>query len=92
MKNFLRTVFSPVLNLFEKGEEPYAYRPSQRLILVAVAVLFLFLAAISFYFGINAGGTGAFIPALVFFLAGSTSLIVAGLGNERAVAKIWGGK
>ena len=92
MVKILRSVFKPILNIFEKGDEPYNYRPSHRPILVVVAILFLFLAGVSFYFGINAGGAGAFIPAVVFFLAGSTSLIVAGLGNERAVAKIWGSK
>lgn len=95
MIHFFRLIFKPILSLFEKGEEPYAYRPSQRYILLACSVLFLFLAGISLYFGLNAGGAGgagAYIPAIVFFLVGLVCLVVSVLGNERAVAKIWGGK
>ena len=92
MRNFLRLVFKPILSPFEKGNDTYSYRPSQRLILLAVSVLFLFLSSISLYFGLNAGGAGAYIPALVFFLVGLVCLVVSALGNEEAVAKIWGGK
>jgi drug/metabolite transporter (DMT)-like permease len=92
MINFFRLIFKPILSLFERGDEPYNYRPSQRYILLACSVLFLFLAGVSLYFGLNAGGAGAYIPAIVFFLVGLACLVVSLLGNERAVAKIWGGK
>ena len=92
MKDFLRTLFSPILNLFEGGDGPYVYRPSHRKILLAVGSLFLFLCIISLYFGSVAGGAGAYIPTLVFLLASTFCFVVGGLGSERAVAKIWGSK
>ncbi|MCB1666116.1 MAG: hypothetical protein KDI28_10065 [Pseudomonadales bacterium] len=92
MKQALRASFSPILNLFERGEGAYHYRPSQRKILLAVGSLFLFLCLVSLYFGIMAGGSGAFIPTLVFFLVSLFCLVVGGLGTDRAVARIWGSK
>lgn len=92
MKQVLRTLFSPILNLFEKEDGEYQYKPMQRKILIAVGSLFLFLCAISIYFGVLAGGSGAFIPGGVFFLVSLFCLVVGGLGSERAVARIWGNK
>lgn len=92
MKDLLRTLCSPILAIFESGEEPYNYRPSHRKILVAVGSLFLFLCIISVYFGSVAGGSGAYIPGVVFLLVSAFCLVVGGLGSDRAVAKIWGSK
>ena len=92
MKDTLRKLFAPILNLFEGGQEPYSYRPSHRKILLAVGTLFLILCMISLYFGSIAGGTGAFIPTVVFALVSTFCFVVGGLGTERAVAKLWGSK
>lgn len=92
MKESLRKIFSPILNIFERGDEPYHYRPSHRKILLAVGSLFLFLCVISLYFGSVTGGAGAYIPTIVFLIVTVFCLVVGGLGNERAVAKIWGSK
>ncbi len=46
MKEFLRKVFSPILDTFESGDDDYAYRPSHRTILIVVGVLFLVLSAV----------------------------------------------
>ena len=92
MKDTLRKLFAPILDIFEGGEEPYNYRPSHRSILLAVGCLFLILGMISVYFGSIAGGTGAYIPTIVFALVCIFCFVVGGLGSDRAVAKIWGSK
>ncbi len=92
MKALLRKIFSPILKLFEGGDEPYYYRDSHRSILLGVGSLFLILCIVSLYFGKLAGGAGAFVPSLVFLLASTFCLVVGGLGSDRAVAKIWGRK
>ena len=92
MKDSLRKLFAPILNLFEGGEEPYNYRPSHRKILIAVGSLFLILCAVSLYFGSIAGGAGAYIPTVVFLLVSTFCFVVGGLGSDRAVARIWGSK
>lgn len=90
MKSALQKLFSPILNFFEKGEPVAGYRPSHRKILVAVGVLFLVLCVISLYFALGAGQVGAIIPVAVFFAVSAVSLIVAALGSDSAVARIWG--
>ncbi|MFT6389085.1 MAG: hypothetical protein ACJAUP_002471 [Cellvibrionaceae bacterium] len=92
MKNSLQKIFSPVLNLFESGDELYAYKPSHRAILLAVGGLFSLLATGVFAVGLRGEGFGFLIPGLVFGSAALVSLIVGGLGSERAVAKLWGSR
>ena len=78
MKALLRTLFRPLLDVFERGTEPYAYRPLNRKLLIVMGVLFSGLAA-----GVYLAGRGA---------VGVVCLVVGGLGNERAVSRIWGNK
>jgi drug/metabolite transporter (DMT)-like permease len=92
MHALLRLLFAPLLNILEKGDEPYGYKPSHRKILLAVGALFLFLACVSLFFGMIAGGAGAFLPAAVFFVVGVVCLVVGAVGSERAVAKLWGSR
>jgi hypothetical protein len=93
MKAFLRTLFAPILNIFESGQDEYAYNPSHRLILIVVGSLFSFLAGVVIAMMIvDSSDPGYAIPAIVFGGAGLVSLIVGALGNERAVAKIWGSR
>ena len=90
MKQLFRTVFSPVLNIFENGDEPYAYRPLNRKILITIGVLFSALGSAVFYFSPADADPGYFLPVVVFGCAGAVCLIIGLLGNDRAVAKIWG--
>lgn len=94
MKAFLRTLFSPILNIFESGDEAYNYRPSQRTILLAVSSLFciLILGVCVFSWYSKAEGFGFLIPVVVFGSVAFVGFIVALLGSDRAVAKIWGNK
>ena len=92
MKEKLRKIFRPILDLFESGEDDYAYRKSHRKILIFIGVMFLFLSSGSFYVTIMASEIGGIIPAIVFLLIGFVCMLVAFLGSNRAVAKIWRNK
>ncbi len=90
MKDALRKLCRPVLAFFEKGEPAASYRPSHRTILLAAATLFLILFGVSLFFALAAGQLGAVVPVVVFFIVSVVSLIVATLGSDTAVARIWG--
>jgi len=89
MKNALRKLFSPILNIFENSKDEYAYKPSHRTILLAVGTLFLILSGFGVVVAIVAGQPGGAFPAIVFGLIGAVCLIVGGLGTDKAVANIW---
>ena len=85
----LRNLFLPILKPFESGNGEYAYQKSHRIVLVIMGFLFSGLAALVFYFS-EGQDLGYLIPVIVFGSLGGVSLIIGGLGNDRAVAKIWG--
>ena len=91
MKQALRKVFSPILNPLESGNDPVAYKPSHRKILLVVSLLFGGLSGLIVVISRGAD-PGYLFPAVVFGLISLTGLIVALLGNDRAVAKIWGSR
>lgn len=92
MKLVFRKLFSPILNYFESGQDEFNYQQSHRIILIVVGGLFLFLSSISAFMAVGASQFGAFIPIVIFFMAGFVCIVVGSLGNERAVATIWGSK
>ena len=92
MKNILRALFSPILNFFEKGDEPYSYKPLNRKILIVMSTLFLSLAILVAYLSRANSDLGYLIPVIVFTTIAVTGLVVGLLGNDRAVAKIWGSR
>ncbi|MDO7597747.1 MAG: hypothetical protein MUQ39_06170 [Pseudomonadota bacterium] len=92
MKTNLRKLFSPILNYFESGEDKYIYKPSHRKILLFMGCLSLFLSIISLIAAVVASQIAGFLPILVFFIGGLVCVIVGLLGNEHAVAKMWGSK
>ena len=92
MKKTLRTLFQPILTIFESGTEEYKVDKTHRKILLAVGALFLILSIISGVLSINAAQLGGLIPFIAFFLLGFVCEVVGFLGDDRAVAKIWGSK
>jgi hypothetical protein len=92
VKSFFRKLFAPLLSYFESGNEMYSYKPSHRTILIVVGGLFMFLAGFGVAMGVVTGQFAAMFPAAVFFVVASVCFIVGMLGNERAVAKIWGSR
>jgi hypothetical protein len=91
MKPLLRTIFSPVLNPFEKGDEPFEYKSSSRTILLIVGCLFIGLStAVTL---MSASEDLSFLLVVVVFGGlGCLSLLIGSLGTDRAVANIWGSK
>ena len=91
MKDTLRKLFWPILKPFEKGNGPFAYKPLNRKILLAVGRLFLVLALAVLAIAPR-NGPGFLIPVLVFGGVGLVGLVVGLLGSDRAVSNIWGSR
>ncbi|QBZ83050.1 hypothetical protein GHNINEIG_01091 [Hydrogenovibrio crunogenus] len=89
MKTFFTKLFSPILNIFEKGEEPEHYTPSHRKILLIMGILFSILSVVSVYFGFRTEVMAALFPAILFAGIGIVCVIIALLGSDRAVTNIW---
>jgi hypothetical protein len=92
MKTLLQKIFSPLLSKFESGAGEYNYQRSHRLILVVVGSLFSFLTAGILAVGINSDGWGFLFPSIIFGGVGFSCIVIAGLGSERAVARVWSSK
>jgi len=89
MKKILTKLFAPILNIFDKGEEPEHYTASHRKILLIMGILFFILSGVSLYFGFRTEVMAAWFPAILFGSIGLVSVVVALLGSNRAVANIW---
>ena len=75
MKALLRRIFKPLLTPLERGDSDYVYKPSHRIILMVISILFLFLASLSLYLA-PAGEWGYMIPVVVFGGAGLFCILV----------------
>lgn len=89
MKQNLRKIFSPILNLFESDDAAFAYKPSHRKILIILGSLFSSLAGFVLYLAIG-NDLGYLFPVLIFGGVGLLSLLVGLLGTDQAVSKLWG--
>ena len=85
-------MFSPILNIFEKGNEPFEIKPSSRKILIVLSLLFTFLASVVFYLKPSDADNTYYLPIVIFGGIAFIGLIVGLLGTDRAVAKIWGSR
>ena len=89
MKNIVRKLCSPILNMFESDEDEYDYRKSHRTILLVLGGLCFIIASVSFFFTLKTGEFAGIIPISVFFITGLVCEIVGLLGSDKAVARIW---
>lgn len=89
MKNLVRAIFSPILKPLEAGDEPYLYKRSHRIILITVSGLFTFLASLSFFL---APSVDYLFPVVVFGGAALCGFVVGTVGEDRAVARLWGSR
>ena len=89
MKEALRKLFAPILNIFENGNEPFDYKPLNRKILIFISAIFFMLMLLVVYLIPNGSDPGYYIPVVVFGCLSSVGLIVGFLGTDQAVAKIW---
>lgn len=92
MKSILTKLFSPILNQFETHDVAANYKPSHRIALNVVGVLFLVLATGAGYAATFSDDVGFFIPVVIFSCMGLVALVVGTLGSDGAVCKIWGTK
>ena len=92
MKQILIKTFWFILKHFENDERDYIYKPMNRIILLVVGLLFTALAITSLIFSSSTTGYGFLIPLIVFLTVGCVCLVVAVLGSDQAVAKIWGNR
>ncbi len=91
MKSLLRKLFSPVLNPLERGETPYVYKPSHRVILIVMSSMFIGLATLVYWL-MPDGNFDYLLPIIVFGGCGVLGMIIGCLGQDRAVARIWGSR
>ncbi len=91
MKQTLRKIFLPILNIFESGSDPFVYKPSHRTILIILGGLFSGLATLVFFLA-QGKDPGYLFPVIIFGGAGFLSLLIGFLGTDRAVSKIWGSR
>ena len=91
MKPILLKIFSPILNLLESPDDnsEYIYSPAHRKVMVVMGVLFLGLASSGIFFTIQFGIMASLLPTVLFGALGLLCLIIAGLGSDRAVSKLW---
>ena len=91
MKTTLLKMFAPILNLFEVPGETseYRYSPSHRKILAVMGFLFLGVTGAGSFFAIQLNAMATLLPIVLFGAIGLLCLIVAGLGSDRAVSKLW---
>ena len=89
MKSLFRYIFSPILKLFESDTGEYLYKKSHRVVLIVMGILFTGLASLVYSLG-QGEDIIYIIPVIVFGGAGLLSLLIGILGEDRAVAKIWG--
>lgn len=92
MKTTLRKLFKPLLAPLEASSEPYHYKPLSRKILLFFGAAFTFLGLLAAWLIPEGSDPGYYFPVVVFTLAGLYGLIVGALGEDRAVARIWGNK
>jgi len=57
-----------------------------------MGVLFSLLATVVIYLSHDKGEIGYLVPVIVFSSVALVTLIIGFLGNDRAVAKIWGNR
>ncbi len=92
MKQILRKICAPILNIFERGDEEYIAKPINRKILIIISVLFSALASVVFYLIPAKADVGYYLPVFIFGAIALVGVIVGVLGTDHAVAKIWGNR
>jgi hypothetical protein len=91
-RTLARKVFAPLLDALEGGNQPHRYTPKARLILWITGGLFLALATGLAVFLPQGTDPAVLIPIGIFGMVGLFAVVVAWLGSERAVARVWGSR
>lgn len=89
MRSLFRSLFAFILTPFEASTGAYVYKPSHRYVLIVIGVLFSSLG-LGVVLVAQGRELASLFPALVFGAVGLVALLIGILGEDRAVAKIWG--
>lgn len=92
MKAQLRKIFWFILKPFESGTEPYEYKALNRKILLFISFMFFGLAMLVLYLTPDGSGIDYALPVIVFSTISILGVVIGLLGNDRAIAKIWGSR
>lgn len=89
MKALLTKLFSPILKPLENSSGDFQYSPSHRKILYVMGFLFMVIAAVTVYFSLRIEQWAAIVPVILFSGIGLICIVVASLGSDKAVSKLW---
>jgi len=92
MKNTLKSIFSPILNIFENNNDEFIYRSLNRKIVLFISSVFFLLAFALPAYMPQLIEMGYWFVMLVFGALGIVGLIVGLLGSDKAVAKLLGSR
>lgn len=92
MKNMLKNIFSPILNIFENNNNEFVYRSLNRKIVLFISSVFFLLAFALPVFLPQLIEMGFWFVMLVFGSLSLVGLIVGLLGSDKAVAKLLGSR
>lgn len=92
MKNTLKSLFSPILNIFENNNDEFIYRSLNRKIVLFISIVFSFLAFALPAYMPPLIEMGYWFVMLVFGTLSFVGLIVGILGSDKAVAKLLGSR
>lgn len=89
MKQLLRKLASPILTPLANATGDYEYSRSHRTILYIMGILFLAISAVGLYFALQINELAGLFPVILFAAIGLICLLVAWVGTDKEVAKIW---
>lgn len=92
MKNALKKIFSPILNIFENNNDEFIYRSLNRKIVLFISSVFFMLAFFLPIYMPQLIKMGFWFVMIVFGGLSSVGLVVGLLGTDKAVAKLLGSK
>ena len=79
MKQKLRVLFSPILSIFESGNEEFVYKSSHRAILIFIGCMFSGMATAVFFVA-QGKDPGYYMPVFIFGAIGFISFIIGFFG------------
>ena len=92
MKNTIRNIFSPILNIFEKNNDDFVCRTLNRKIVLFISSVFFLLAFGLPYYMPQLIEMGYWFVMFIFGGLSSVGLIVGIFGSDKAVAKLLGSR
>lgn len=92
MKNTLKKIFSPILNIFENNNDEFVTRSLNRKIVLFISLVFSLLAFALPAFMPSLIELGYWFVMLVFGALSSVGFVVGLLGSDKAVAKLLGSR